>query len=406
MNAERSTNPTRTPLIFIVDDEPVVTQSLSALLELETSYEVRAFHNPREALAAAESAIVDLVISDFLMPGMNGLEFLAAFKSHHPEAPRIMLTGYADKENSIRAINEIGLFQYIEKPWDNDQIKLIIDNALTNKSLRERLRERIKELDAALRERNVLADRDQRMREELDVAKRIQLGMLPTALPAIDGVSISTVYIPALEIGGDFYDTIPLAGDRVALLVADLTGHGIQAALSTAVVKFAFSEFRNSDCTGGDILIGMNKVLGRGLPEDTFAAALITIVDTRSKRCRVVNAGLPHPFLLRRGASEVRRIAANGFMLGAIDDSLFAPEPEQEFVLDKGDLLLICSDGLGEAQSASGKQFDEAAMGDAMKAHARADGAEIARRLVAAGREFAHADHPWDDITILGLDAD
>jgi len=391
-------------MILIVDDESVVTQSLSALLELETDYSVMTFQSPVDALRKIRDVTVDLVISDFLMPEMNGLEFLSEFKRLHPEAPRIMLTGYADKENSIRAINEVGLFQYIEKPWDNDQVRLVIDNALTTKSLRETLRERINDLDRALLERQRLTERNELLREELDVARALQLGMLPPEFPAIDGMALSAEYLPALEIGGDFYDTIPLAGDKIGILVADVTGHGIQAALSTAVVKFAFSDYKNCECSATEIITGMNKILLRALPEETFAAAMVVILDTKTSECRLANGGLPHPFLLHRQSKDAERIAANGFMLGVIDEALFKPEEEHTLQLSKGDFLMVYTDGVSEAQNVDGVPFDQGMLTEQLVTHADLSGPDLSKKLIAASKKFSDPNHPWDDITILGID--
>ena len=117
--------------VFIVDDEEVVATSISTLLTLETDYNVLTFNSPSEALDALRVQEVDLVISDYLMPGeMNGVEFLLELKELQPDAIRILLTAYADKENAIRAINEVGLYQYVEKPWDNDALLLLIRNGL------------------------------------------------------------------------------------------------------------------------------------------------------------------------------------------------------------------------------------------------------------------------------------
>ena len=90
--------------------------------------------------------IPDLVISDFMMPEMNGLEFLTEAKKLHPEVSMILLTGYADKENAIKAINEIGLYKYIEKPWDNDDLMMNIKNGIERSHLLENLRNKISEL--------------------------------------------------------------------------------------------------------------------------------------------------------------------------------------------------------------------------------------------------------------------
>jgi DNA-binding NtrC family response regulator len=138
--------------ILIVDDEDMVLTSLSAYLSLETDYRVTTFTSARKALEFLQKNRVDLVISDYLMPEMDGITFLGKVKGIYPEAPRIILTGYADKENAIKGINEVGLYQYIEKPWDNDEVRLIIRNALEKHQLVSRLHEKIAEINKAYAE--------------------------------------------------------------------------------------------------------------------------------------------------------------------------------------------------------------------------------------------------------------
>ena len=135
-----------TPLIVIVDDEDMVLTSLRSFLHLETDYNVETYTSPKEALDNLDSKPLDLVISDYLMPEMNGIDFLLQVKNVHPFSTRILLTGYADKENAIKAINEVGLYQYIEKPWDNEELKLVIQNGLERRFLMERLQEKIAEV--------------------------------------------------------------------------------------------------------------------------------------------------------------------------------------------------------------------------------------------------------------------
>lgn len=135
--------------VVIVDDEEMVLTSLSSLLSLETDYEVNTFLSSEEALKHIKSEDTDLVISDYLMPGMDGITFLGEVRKLKPEIPRIILTGYADKENAIKAINEVGLFQYIEKPWNNDDILIVLRNGLEKQRLIKTLREKIGEIDKA-----------------------------------------------------------------------------------------------------------------------------------------------------------------------------------------------------------------------------------------------------------------
>ncbi len=135
--------------VLLVDDEEIVTTSISALLMLETDYDVLVFNSPIEALEEMQHEEIDLVISDYLMPDMNGVEFLMEMKKLQPEAIRIILTAYADKENAIKAINEVGLYQFVEKPWDNDALLMLIRNGLRNRVLLQQLREKMGELDIA-----------------------------------------------------------------------------------------------------------------------------------------------------------------------------------------------------------------------------------------------------------------
>lgn len=138
--------------VVIVDDEEMVLTSLSSFLSLETDYNVVTFTQPEKALEYIEQNSVDLVISDYLMPEMDGITFLARVKAMQPNTTRIILTGYADKENAIKAINDVGLFQYIEKPWDNDDLLIVLRNGLEKKMLMRRLDQKIAEINKAYAE--------------------------------------------------------------------------------------------------------------------------------------------------------------------------------------------------------------------------------------------------------------
>jgi DNA-binding NtrC family response regulator len=139
----------KNPTVIIVDDEEMVLTSLSSFLSLETAYEVKTFLSAQEALEFIKANSFDLVISDYLMPEMNGIDFLAHVRELRPEVPRIILTGYADKENAIKAINDVGLFQYIEKPWDNDDLLIVLRNGLERQMLMKQLEEKIGEINKA-----------------------------------------------------------------------------------------------------------------------------------------------------------------------------------------------------------------------------------------------------------------
>jgi len=133
--------------VLVLDDEPDVVTSISSLLVSETDYNVLSFISSKEALEAIQTYKIDLAIVDYLMPGdMDGIEFLLELKKEHPYAIRIILTAYADKENAIKAINEVGLYKYLEKPWNNEELLLIIQEGLEKSSLLKQLTEKFGKL--------------------------------------------------------------------------------------------------------------------------------------------------------------------------------------------------------------------------------------------------------------------
>ena len=141
--------PNAQPAVLIVDDEDMVITSIRAFLQLETEYHVTGLTLPEEAVKFLETNPVDVVVSDYLMPKMTGLQLLAKAKELQPEAARVLLTGHADKQSAIQAINDVGLFQYLEKPWDNSQLLLVINSAIERTNLLRTLRSKITELDEA-----------------------------------------------------------------------------------------------------------------------------------------------------------------------------------------------------------------------------------------------------------------
>ena len=135
--------------VLIVDDEEMVITSVRAYLQLETDYEIHGFTQPEQAIKHMENHQVDIAVSDYLMPKISGIQFLGRAKQLQPEASRVLLTGHADKHSAIQAINELGLYQYVEKPWENAQLLLIIQNGIERARLLRELRQKVSELDAA-----------------------------------------------------------------------------------------------------------------------------------------------------------------------------------------------------------------------------------------------------------------
>jgi serine phosphatase RsbU (regulator of sigma subunit) len=242
------------------------------------------------------------------------------------------------------------------------------------------------------------------LHNELSLAQKLQENILPQQLPEVNGISFVAQYLPAMEIGGDFYDVMPLANKRLAILLADVTGHGIQAALSTTLLKLAFRNFQNREVSPASILAGMNEVLHKILPEKTFVAALVVSVDIEMAHCTIVNGGIPYPSVLKRSDNKVERLPANGLVLGVISKEQYTPGDPVDLVLQKGDCLFLYTDGLSEIENETQEQFDVDLMSQVIMQHVESPIGELVNHLVDAARKFSQPQHDWDDITIIAVE--
>lgn len=389
----------RQPTILLVDDDQLITSSLESLFALETDYEVIVHTSPREAALEAESRPIDLVISDFLMPAMNGVELLKRIRELQPDAVRILLTGFADKENAIRAINEVGLYQYLEKPWDNDDLLLLVRNALSERGLRRQLTDKVAELNRLIERHSQLADRHQSLEEELERAARIQRGLLPESLPVLEGYEAGAFFRPSRHLGGDFYDAIA-SGGRVHYLVADVSGHGAHSALSAMLLKAVFDHACDDADEPAEILAAMNSQLHRFLPAELFACALVARVDQTG--VKVGNAGIPHPFLLRAGGG-IEEKPISGMPLGMFNELEPSAFDSRAVEMDAGDTLLLATDGLGEVRNEANVFFQDGPLRQALDELQGAEPARLVEKLFERVASFRSGEFFPDDITMMAL---
>jgi phosphoserine phosphatase RsbU/P len=390
------------PCVLLVDDDELVLSALRVVLELNAGVRVVGFTDPLQAIEELERTPVDIVISDYLMPGMNGIDLLRKALQCQPDSVRILLTGFADKQNAIRAINEVGIYQYLEKPWDNDQLLMVVHSALERKSLRHELTEKVRTLDRLLSDHHELTLRHSRLERELEMAARVQRSLLPSCFPESAGFQISSLYHPCDAIGGDYYDFLKRDG-RTVLLVSDVTGHGVQAALSSMLLKATFQQTGLCADDPATLFAELNGKLARVLPGEVYAAASILWLDEGSSTVRLANAGLPYPFVLRCSPPRLDEIPVAGIPLGMFDQVGIDSYDVREIEMMPGDVLLVTSDGLAETQQENGELFGDQQLRLALNDFGGRNGREVISGLMERVRLFTGRKPPQDDLTMVAV---
>jgi sigma-B regulation protein RsbU (phosphoserine phosphatase) len=236
---------------------------------------------------------------------------------------------------------------------------------------------------------------------ELSVARRLQFSILPTAVPATRGVRMAATYQPMTAVAGDFYDFIPVDEHRVGVLIADVSGHGVPAALIASMLKIARQSVVACAHEPRSVLRGLNHALAGEL-RDQFVSAAYLWIDTENRRASYSAAGHPPLLLWRQGT--LQRIESNGLVFGFQRD---ADYPVHSLPLSPGDRFLLYTDGVLEAESAAGEFFGDRRLDEVVQANQSSPPAELLDRLLAEIRMWRPASvPPQDDITIIIADVD
>jgi serine phosphatase RsbU (regulator of sigma subunit) len=262
-------------------------------------------------------------------------------------------------------------------------------------SMTRKLRESYTALERTTAER-------ERHEQELRIARDIQQGLLPRELPVLTDWAIRTHYQPARVVGGDLYDVMPLRDGRLALVVGDVSGEGVPAALLMATTRAVLRSIVAQDMwTPGDVLARANDVLVTDMPGNLFVTCLFAVLDPRSGSLHFANAGHVPPLRRYAFGGGVEQLRARGMPLGLMSNMVYE---EHEVAIEPGETVLFYSDGLLEAHDRNRRMFDTAGL-ESVTSQAPADGDQLIRRILDALAEFTGPD--WeqeDDLTLVTLE--
>src|SRR5215469_3116964 len=322
-------------LILIVDDTPTNIGVISGALK--DSYKTKIATNGKKALdlASAEEK-PDLILLDVMMPEMDGYEVCSHLKADPAtrEIPVIFLTGQTSPDDETRGF-EVGAVDYVHKPFSPAVVKARVRSHIL-------LREARAQLAAQLREIN----------NELEMAREIQLAILPHTLPKLLGLEIAARYLPMTSVAGDFYDFINIDGQHLGILVADVSGHGLPSALIASMLQVALTAQVPHASDPARVLSGLNRALF-GKFTLNFVTAAYVYVDLEKNVMRYAGAGHPPMLRYRQSTRNTDKILENGLVLGIFDEATYKT---LELPLEPGDRHVLYTDGIPEAANPA-KEF-------------------------------------------------
>ena len=252
-----------------------------------------------------------------------------------------------------------------------------------------------------LSEKNALLERAQaQLTSELEVARALQIAILPATFPAHSGCDGAARMIPATTMGGDFYDFIELPAGRIGLVMADVSGKGVPAAFFMAVARTVLRDLAPAAATPGACLAEANTLLCRQNPLDLFVTVFYCILDPVSRVLHYANGGHNPPYLRRADGSVEALRGTGGLVLGAMPDVEF---PDHTVQLRSGDRLVLYTDGVTEAFNAANEAYGEARLVAEIGAHGAGTAASLIESICHSVMSFASPAPQSDDITLIVL---
>jgi len=323
-------------IVLVVDDAPANIQIVKTILK--DLYGIRVATSGAKALELAKATPPpDLILLDVMMAEMDGYEVCTQLKLD-PETrdiPVIFLTGQTHVDEETRGF-DVGAVDYIHKPFSPAIVKARVQTHLVLRGIREQLAQQLLTIQ-----------------NELETARQIQLSILPSEIPKIEGLDISARYVPMTSVAGDFYDFIVVDEKRIGILVADVSGHGMPAALIASMLKVALSAQVAHAAEPAQVLSGLNQTLC-GKFQHHYVTAAYLFVDMQKRTLTYAGAGHP-PLLLWGGSSKgVRAVMENGMFLGRFP---FATYSSVELPLETGGRALLYTDGISETRNPADVQF-------------------------------------------------
>jgi sigma-B regulation protein RsbU (phosphoserine phosphatase) len=376
-------------IILVVDDEPQVEALISQRFRRRVRDGTLAFLFARDGEQALDvllsNANVDLVLTDINMPRMDGLTLLDHLDHINPLLMAVVVSAYDDMENIRTAMNR-GAFDFITKPIDFDDLSITIDKTLAHRTILQEARQEHDQLEA--------------LRKELAIASRIQQSFRPVELPNSGSFSLFGATKLAREVGGDFFDYFPIQDGRIAVVIAEVSGNGVPAALGAAVCRAALRTSAVSAHSPQDCVRKLNALFCQQSGSSVTASLMFASIDTTSGAIDFVNAGHKLPYILKSGGEIELVEVPYGTMLGTDEEATFE---SRSLALSPGEVLFLYTDGMTNIFDSHRHQFSIERLEEALIGAADQPVSDLVDHLMSAVESFVGEADYEDDLTCLAI---
>jgi sigma-B regulation protein RsbU (phosphoserine phosphatase) len=364
--------------ILIVEDTYEVQQAIAMFLRT-LGYTTVCASSPQEALELIGANEFDLVLLDLnyrrdTTSGAEGLQLLSVLHARGIDAPVIAMTAWGSIDVAVEAMHK-GAVDFLQKPWDNAHLKTLV----------ERYVEQRRQVRAARK----------REQMEWEDAVAVQRRLMPRELPQVPGFSIAAMSRPFGSIGGDYYDVFQMS-EKLALCIGDVVGKGIPAALMMSNLQAAVKVTAAHWVSPSEVCRRVNELACSNGESDRLISFFYAVLDTDSRRMTYCNCG-HNPPLLARADGSIHRLETGGRVIGFRRDESFA---EDTVCLDRGDRLLLYTDGLIEARDRNAEEFGEDRVANLLGAAPCATAQDVLDHVVRAATDYC-GDQFQDDVTAV-----
>ena len=419
----RWNNPSSNPIVYrilVVDDDPVVRETLVSILERKTSYQIETAAEGKEALEKWHQAKefhtnnpqkfpcpqpYHLMIVDLRMPRMSGEELIQEICKTDQHVAILVLTAHGGLSEAYRLLEKYHISDFLDKPLKHpNELLFSVENALEKRQFEVDLKKakaHVEQINRQLKKNNQL------MTRELEQARNAQAALFPKRFVETSALKVAIKYEPTLQIGGDFYSMLPLDEHQTAIVLGDVSGHGVSAALISVII---FNLFNNIMLASKQIIPTVkeiNEQLHQKLATDKHTTLFCCIYEAPTRTLTYCTQGHPCGYLISSGSQQIQPLKTQGGLIGRFTNQEMEQYQwlqEHTVQMNAGDRIFLYTDGLIEAMNEAGVMYGQNLLETFLSEHHYLGTQELINAVFSDALQYSGMPNYQDDLTLICLE--